>query len=173
MVRVLQYLLLTCQVPTNDDGRYEAEAAKKAEVVAEDILDNLPENIMYQDDEQSPEDRKRNEITVQIYRELVSQISNKDSFWNSLDNQQVQSDISACFKLEPVIGLTDSGEFVMLPRVAEIGDQVVLYPGYWQLSLARKVNNHFVHVGDCWSYRPMQEIAELAREKEMKVIEIR
>ncbi|KAF5600828.1 heterokaryon incompatibility (het-6OR allele) [Fusarium pseudoanthophilum] len=143
LVRILQYLLLTCQVPTDDDGRYEAEAAKKAEVVAEDILDKLPENILYQDDEQSPENHKRNKNTVQIYRDLISQIRNKESFWNSMDNQQVQSDISACFKLEPVIGLTDSEEFVMLPCVAEIGDQVVLYPGYWQLSLYSAVRVDF------------------------------
>ncbi|KAF5672892.1 heterokaryon incompatibility protein (het-6OR allele) [Fusarium denticulatum] len=139
LVRILQYLLLTCQVPTNDDGRYEADAAKKAEAAAGGILDKLPENILYQDDEKSPENRKRNESTVQIYRELISQIRDTDSFWNDMDNQQVQRDISACFKLEPVIGLTDSGEFVMLPRVAEIGDQVVLYPGYWQLSLGSTV----------------------------------
>ncbi|KAF5585305.1 heterokaryon incompatibility (het-6OR allele) [Fusarium pseudocircinatum] len=135
LVRILQYLLLTCQVPTNDDGRYEADAAKKAEAVAGDILDKLPENILYQDDDQSPENRKRNESTMDIYRQLISQIRDTDSFWNDMDNQQVQRDISACFQLEPVIGLTDSGEFVMLPRVAEIGDQVVLYPEYWQLSL--------------------------------------
>ncbi|KAF5713627.1 heterokaryon incompatibility (het-6OR allele) [Fusarium mundagurra] len=136
LVRILQYLLLTPQVPTNDDGRYEADAVKKAEAVAEDILDKLPENIMHPDDEHPPENRKRNESTVQIYRELISQIRDKDSFWNDMDNQRVQQDISACFKLEPAIGLTDSGEFVMLPRVAEIGDQVVLIPGYWQLSLS-------------------------------------
>ncbi|KAG9496680.1 hypothetical protein J7337_011460 [Fusarium musae] len=53
------------------------------------------------------------------------------------------------------------------------GDQVALIPGHWWLSLVRKVDNHFVHIGDCWSSRPMQEMAELAREKEMKVIEIR
>ncbi|KAF4420428.1 heterokaryon incompatibility (het-6OR allele) [Fusarium acutatum] len=147
MVRILQCLLLTCQVPINDEGRYEADAAKKAEGVAQSILGSLPENIMYQDDEQSPENCKRNESTMDIYRELISKIRDKDSFWDDMDNQQVQRDISACFKLEPAIGLTDSGEFVMLPRVAEIGDQVVLYPGYWQLSLVRKVNNHFVHIG--------------------------
>ncbi|KAF5537809.1 heterokaryon incompatibility (het-6OR allele) [Fusarium mexicanum] len=173
LVRILQYLLFICQVPTNDDGRYEADAAKKAEVVAEDLLDKFPENIMYQDDEQLPENRKRNGSTKQIYQELICQIRDKGSFWNNMDNQQVQPDINACFKLEPAIGLTDSGEFVILSRVAEIGDQVVLILGYWQLSLVRKVDNHFVYVGDCWSARPTQEVAELAREKEMKAIEIR
>ncbi|KAI1026613.1 hypothetical protein LB505_000859 [Fusarium chuoi] len=173
MVRMLQYLLLTCQVPTNDDGRYEADAAQKAKEVAQGILDKLPENIMYQDSEQPPENRKRNESTSKIYRELISQIRDKESFWGDMDNQQVQPDISACLKLELAIGLTDSGEFVLLPRVAEIGDQVVLIPGYWQLSLVRKEDNHFVHVGDCWPCRTMQQVAELARAKEMKTIEIR
>ncbi|KAF5628576.1 heterokaryon incompatibility protein (het-6OR allele) [Fusarium sp. NRRL 25303] len=173
MVRMLQYLLLICQVPIHDDGRYEADAAQKAEEFARGILDKLPENIMYQDSEQPPENRKRNESTSKIYRELISQIRDKESFWDDMDNQQVQPDISACLKLEPAIGLTDSGEVVLLPRVAEIGDQVVLIPGYWQLSLARKEDNHFVHVGDCWPCRTMQQAAELARAKEMKVIEIR
>lgn len=149
MVRMLQYLLLICQVPTDDDGRFEADAAQRAEEVAQGILDKLPENITYQDGEQSPKNRKRNESTNKIYRGLISQIRDKESFWDDMDNQQVQPDISACLKLEPAIGITDGGEFVLLPRVAEIGDQVVLIPGYWQLSLVRKVNNHFVHVGDC------------------------
>ncbi|SCV44397.1 related to heterokaryon incompatibility protein (het-6OR allele) [Fusarium fujikuroi] len=173
MVRMLQYLLLICQVPIHDDGRYEADAAQKAEEFAQGILNKLPENIMYQDSEQPPENRKRNESTSKIYRELISQIRDKESFWDDMDNQQVQPDISACLKLEPAIGLTDSGEFVLLPRVAEIGDQVVLIPGYRQLSLVRKEDNHFVHVGDCWPCRTMQQVAELARAKEMKVIEIR
>ncbi|KAI1024697.1 hypothetical protein LB503_007240 [Fusarium chuoi] len=172
MVRILQYLLLICQVPTKNDRRFEADAVKKAQEVAQGILDKLPENLMYRDSE-SPKNCKRNETTNQIYRELISQIRDKESFWDDMDKHQVQPDISACLKLEPAIGLTDSGEFVLLPRVAEIGDQVVLIPGYWQLSLVRKVKNHFVHVGDCWSCTPMQEVAELARAKEMKAIEIR
>ncbi|KAG4278623.1 hypothetical protein FPRO04_06678 [Fusarium proliferatum] len=124
-----------CGIPTDDDGRFEADAAQRAEEVAQGILDKLPENITYQDGEQSPKNRKRNESTNKIYRELISQIRDKESFWDDMDNQQVQPDISACLKLEPAIGITDGGEFVLLPRVAEIGDQVVLIPGYWQLSL--------------------------------------
>ncbi|EXM05419.1 heterokaryon incompatibility protein-domain-containing protein [Fusarium oxysporum II5] len=173
LIRIFQYLLFLCHVSIKDDETPEANTAKKAEAVADDILDKLAEIVSKQENKQAEEDCSRNENNIQNCQEFISQIRDKDSFWKDIDEQRVQPDISALLKLEPTIGLTESGEFVVLPRVAEIGDQVVLIPGHWQLSLVRKVNNHFVHVGDCWSSRPMQEVAELARAKEMKVIEIR
>jgi hypothetical protein len=147
LIRIFQYLLFLCQVPINDGETPEADAATKAEAVAEDILDKLPENVLSRDNGQSPENRNRNEKTMQSYREFISQIRDKDSFWKDIDNQQVQPDVSGLFKLEPAIGLTESGEFIVLPRVAEIGDQVVLIPGHWQLSLVRKVNKSLC---PCW-----------------------
>ncbi|KAH7158523.1 heterokaryon incompatibility protein-domain-containing protein [Fusarium sp. MPI-SDFR-AT-0072] len=167
LIRIFQYLLFLCH------GTPEAHAAGKAEVVADVILDKLAEIVLKQGNKQAEEDCNRNENNIQNCQEFISQIRDKDSFWKDIDEQRIQPDISAFLKLEPTIGLTESGEFVVLPRVTEIGDQVVLIPGHWQLSLVRKVNNHFVHVGDCWSSRPMQEVAELARAKEMKVMEMR
>ncbi|KAF4496026.1 heterokaryon incompatibility (het-6OR allele), partial [Fusarium agapanthi] len=118
LIRVFQYLLLLCQVPIKDGGTLDAHAVGKADTVAEEILERLTENVLNQDGQRSNENCNKKEKNTQSCREFIP-----------------QPDINEFLQLEPTIGLTESGEFVVLPRVAEIGDHVVLIPGHWWLSL--------------------------------------
>ncbi|KAF4449597.1 hypothetical protein F53441_7164 [Fusarium austroafricanum] len=168
LIRIFQYLLFLNQVPVDGDGTADGQAVDKAEAVAEEILHKLTEDVLKQENEQSQQDS-----TFRDCQELVSRIKDSQSFWEDIDNGKVNWDVKFFLQSEPRVCLTENGEFVVIPRMAEKGDQVVLVPGHWQLSLIRKVEDHFVYIGDCWPSRSLDELAEQARTAKMERIEIR
>ncbi|KAF4961259.1 hypothetical protein FSARC_10241 [Fusarium sarcochroum] len=176
LIRVFQFLLFCNQVPV--DKVLEAQALKMTEeatAAAEGIIGKLAEDSSIQDGERSQQHLDKQEDRRKDNEEFISRIRDKEAFQADMTNGQIQQDVMVLLKSEPKVCLTESGEFVVLPRIAEKGDSVVLLKGHCRLSLVRKVHDHFVYIGDCWFSRMPKEFAEKTRsgELEMEMIEIR
>ncbi|KAJ4257317.1 hypothetical protein NW762_008435 [Fusarium torreyae] len=176
LIRVFQFLLFCKEVPF--DKVFDTQALKAAEEVTaatETILGKLTEDSSKQHHERLKQHLDQDENGRKDNKEFIARVRDKGAFQADMAQGQIQQDVMVLLKAEPKVCLTESGEFVVLPRIAEKGDSVVLLKGHCRLSLIRKVDDHFVYIGDCWFSRMPKEFAEKTRSEEMKMemIEIR
>ncbi|KAI6753871.1 hypothetical protein HG530_013047 [Fusarium avenaceum] len=176
LIRVFQFILLFEQMP--DDKAFEQRTVtvtEQAVLSANEILNELSENIFKQHMKRSGGAMDKNKDRLENNLQFVSRIGDWEAFQADPTHGQIQEDVKTFLKSELRVCLTASNEFVVLRRLAEKEDRVVLLKGHCRLSLVRKVASHFIYIGDCWLSRTAQHFAEKARlgEMEMELIEIR